>query len=98
MSPPKNHWKSSVFTDLMSSLYEWIYGVANPVNIRVKGDILMVKITTAEKNAVLCKFPNAHIRRTMKQDSGRHHYFCEESLKIMEFLKSYRAEASRLEG
>lgn len=58
----------------------------------------MVRITPTEKDAVLRKFPNAHIRRTMKQDSGRHHYFCEESLKIMEFLKTYRAESSCSEG
>lgn len=50
----------------------------------------MVEITKTEKNAIINVFPNAHIRRTMKRKSKRHHYFCEESSKVMEFLERYR--------
>ena len=54
----------------------------------------MVRVTKNEKEAILKSFPNAHIRRTMKLKSERHHYFCEESEKIIEFLNSYRIDRS----
>lgn len=52
----------------------------------------MVRVSKVEKEAILQHFPKAHIRRTMKNKPGRHHYFCEESDQIMEFLKAYRSE------
>lgn len=52
----------------------------------------MVKITKAEKKAIMERFPDAHIRRTMKQRSERGNYYCEESRKVMEFLERYRKE------
>lgn len=54
----------------------------------------MVRVTKNEKEAILKSFPNAHIRRTMKHKSERHHYFCEESEKIIEFLNAYRIDRS----
>lgn len=54
----------------------------------------MVRVTKNEKEAILKSFPDAHIRRTMKQKSERHHYFCEESEKIIEFLNAYRIDRS----
>lgn len=57
----------------------------------------MVKISKAEKDAILKRYPNAHIRRTMKQDSKRHHYYCEESVKILRCLEDYRTKCSTRE-
>ena len=54
----------------------------------------MVRVTQNEKDAILKSFPDAHIRRTMKRKSERHHYFCEESEKIIEFLNAYRIDRS----
>lgn len=54
----------------------------------------MVQITKSEKLAVLERFPDAHIKRTVKQKSGRHHYYCEEASRIMDFLHEYRAACS----
>lgn len=54
----------------------------------------MVRVTKNEKEANLKSFPDAHIRRTMKRKSERHHYFCEESEKIIEFLNAYRIDRS----
>ena len=54
----------------------------------------MVRVTKNEKEAILKSFPDAHIRRTMKRKSARHHYFCEESEKIIEFLNAYRIDRS----
>lgn len=54
----------------------------------------MVRVTKNEKEAILKSFPNAHIRRTMKRKSERHHYLCEESEKIIEFLNAYRIDRS----
>lgn len=53
----------------------------------------MIQITKSEKDAVVRAFPDAHIKRTMKQKSKRHHYYCEESEKVMDFLEKYRAES-----
>lgn len=52
----------------------------------------MVRVSKVEKEAIMKRFPNAHIRRTMKNKPGRHHYFCEESEQVMEFLRAYRNE------
>ena len=54
----------------------------------------MVRVTKNEKEAILKSFPDAHIRRTMKRKSERHHYFCEESEKIIEFLNADRIDRS----
>lgn len=50
----------------------------------------MIEINRAEKDIISEKCPNAHIVRTMKQHSGRGHYFCEESRKVMKLLKELR--------
>lgn len=52
----------------------------------------MIEISRAEKDVVSEKFPNAHIVRTMKQHSGRGHYYCEESKKVMKLLREIRKE------
>ncbi len=50
----------------------------------------MVEITKAEKEIISRQIPSAHIVRTMKQKSKRHHYYCEESSKVMALLKEIR--------
>ena len=56
----------------------------------------MIAINKAEKQAVSAQFPNAHIVRTMKQKSKRHHYYCEETKKIMKFLNNMRESISAM--
>lgn len=51
----------------------------------------MISITKAEKEAIREKFPKAHIVRTMKQDSKRGHYYCEESNGVLGFIRQLRA-------
>lgn len=50
----------------------------------------LIAITKAEKEAIVAKYPDTHIVRTMKQDSGRHRYYMTEDRKPMELLKSLR--------
>lgn len=50
----------------------------------------MIAITKAEKDAISEQFPNTHIVRTMKQESKRHHYYCEESKPVMRYLNKVR--------
>lgn len=50
----------------------------------------MVVITKKEKKLILQKFPNTHIRRTAKQDSKRHHYYCEEASWVLDYLDKIR--------
>lgn len=52
----------------------------------------MIAITRAERDAILEKYPNTHIVRTMRQDSKRKHYFCTEDRKVMKLLKALRSE------
>lgn len=52
-------------------------------------------INAAEKQAISKKFPRVHIVRTMKSDSKRHHYYCEEQRDAMRFLKELRGEPIR---
>lgn len=50
----------------------------------------MIEISRAEKDVIFVKCPDAHIVRTMKQRSGRGHYFCEEDRKVMKLLRELR--------
>lgn len=50
----------------------------------------MIAITKQEKEMILIRFPNTHIVRTMKQKSKRHHYYCEESKRVMRYLELLR--------
>ena len=50
----------------------------------------MVAINKAEKEAIIERFPNAHIVRTMKQRSKRHRYYVEENKYVMRFLYKMR--------
>lgn len=53
----------------------------------------MVSITKAEKDVLQKAFPRAHIVRTMKQKSKRHHYYCEETNGVMRLLSELRRSA-----
>lgn len=50
----------------------------------------MIAISKKEKEYINEHFPNAHIVRTMKQKSKRHHYYCEESKSVMRYLDEIR--------
>lgn len=50
----------------------------------------MVAITKSEKEVIAKQFPKAHIVRTMKQKSKRHHYYCEETRAVMKCLNEIR--------
>lgn len=50
----------------------------------------MIAITANEKKAIIEKYPDAHIVRTMKQDSKRHRYYMEEVGAPMRYLNSLR--------
>ena len=53
----------------------------------------MVLINKTEAEIIRKKLPNAHIARTAKQKSERHHYYCEESIAAMKLLNEIRAAA-----
>lgn len=50
----------------------------------------MIQLNKEEKMAVAERFPDVHIVRTMKGDSKRHHYYCEEAPKVIRFLNRMR--------
>lgn len=50
----------------------------------------MIAISKKEKEAIVSRFPNVHIARTMKQKSKRHHYYCEESKGVIKLLMQIR--------
>jgi len=50
----------------------------------------MVRITQEEKDLLKAKYPDLSIARTMKQDSKRKHYFCEERPGAMAYLNKIR--------
>lgn len=54
----------------------------------------MIAITAAEKQTICRKYPNAHIVRTMKQDSKRHHYYMVEGGAPMRYLNELRGVVS----
>jgi len=50
----------------------------------------MIRINKEEKAAIAERFPEVCIIRTMKHDSKRHHYYCEESPRVIRFLNRIR--------
>ncbi len=52
----------------------------------------MIAITAEEKKIICKKYPQAHIVRTMKKDSKRHHYYMTEAGAPMNLLRSLRGE------
>lgn len=50
----------------------------------------MILINKAEKDAIHERFPNVFIIRTMKHDSKRHHYYCEEDRRVIRYLNERR--------
>ena len=55
----------------------------------------MIAISKQEKEAIVKRFPNFHIVRTMKQKSKRHRYYCEESKGVMRYLEETRGRSKR---
>lgn len=53
----------------------------------------MIAINKAEKEVIASEFPNVHIVRTMKQKSKRHHYYCEETPRVLQCLNRMRGLA-----
>jgi len=52
----------------------------------------MVPVTKEEKEQLLKKYPDLSIARTMRQDSKRKHYFCEERPGAMAYLQKLRQQ------
>lgn len=50
----------------------------------------MVPITREEKILLKKKYPDLCVARTMRQDSGRKHYYCEERAGAMAYLEKIR--------
>lgn len=50
----------------------------------------MVPITREEKELLKKKYPDLCVARTMKQDSKRKHYYCEERAGAMAYLERIR--------
>ena len=53
----------------------------------------MISINKSEKEVISKRLPNAHIVRTMKQNSKRHHYYCEGNKHVMQILTEIRGDA-----
>ena len=51
----------------------------------------MISITKDEKDAIIKKFPKAHIVRTMASKSKRHHYYCTEEKPVIRHLTQIRS-------
>lgn len=50
----------------------------------------MIEINRHERDVITEKYPGVHIVGTMKQHSGRGHYYCEENKKVMKLLRELR--------
>lgn len=54
----------------------------------------MIQINKKEKEVISQQLPDAHVVRTMKQKSKRHHYYCEENEQVMQLLTELRCGAN----
>lgn len=55
----------------------------------------MFLINKKEAEMIRDRLPNAYITRTSKWKSGKHHYFCEESLAVTRLLSEIRTNAQK---
>lgn len=53
----------------------------------------MILISKTEAKEVRRRFPYAHIYRTAKQKSKRHHYWCSEEPDVLTLIARMRARA-----
>ena len=53
----------------------------------------MIKITKAERDEIVARFPDVQLTRTMRQDSKRHHYYMVEQPGPMRVLRKMRGIA-----
>lgn len=58
----------------------------------------MIVIDKSEKEIIRKMFPKVHIVRTMKQDSKRHHYYCEETKDVLRCLSKIRNSGGAYNG
>lgn len=57
----------------------------------------MVKISKAEKDAVVKIYPDVQFTRTMRQDSKRHHYYMVEQPGPMRLIRKLRGETEQVD-
>ena len=65
---------------------------------RTKGYDLLIAINKKEKEAILERYPDVYVVRTMKQKSKRHRYYCVETPKVMKLLNKMRNPESSENG
>lgn len=58
----------------------------------------MIQISLEEAKAIRARYPQVCIVRTMKQRSGRHHYWCDESLDAVEMVRRMRKAETAGDG
>lgn len=58
----------------------------------------MILVTKEEKEIIAKTYPRAHIVRTAKQRSKRHHYYCEENQGVMTLLAQLRSSSDKNEA
>lgn len=51
----------------------------------------MIAISKAEKEVISERFPSIHIVRTARQKSRKHHYYCEETKQVLQYLQTNRS-------
>lgn len=56
-------------------------------------DYFLIIISAKEKEYIVERMPDVHIRRTVKQKSKRHKYYMEESKNAMRLLRNLRKTA-----
>ena len=83
----------------MNGGFQRVY--AFPINKRSEGnetETYMVPITREEKELLKKKYPDLCVARTMKQDSKRKHYYCEERAGAMAYLEKIRMRGVRFDS
>lgn len=56
----------------------------------IEREFILIAITSQEKEIIMERVPNVHIRRTVRQKSSRHKYYMEESKNAMRLLRELR--------
>lgn len=70
----------------MKGIYMFLYFIFERKGYR------LVVISKEEKDKLLARFPDLYIVRTMRGESKRHRYYCEEKFHVMRYLDELRGK------
>ena len=83
---------------LLATVHFFVVRMEESVRNREKGELFVIVIDETERKYIAERFPEVHIRRTVKQKSKRHRYYMEEARYAVQALDRMRGREEEKRG